>query len=218
MRATAAALARQPPSQESDEAVAKLQADVDLAIEEMAAQETTINALTAEVAQRDFQLQQQDFEIRRLRAELDDARATSSPTQPEGSGPEAEFLDEVRHAYQTTFSRADRKAHPLVDIRVGRQFLASLDQFSDLYDKILRVCAEVGCKRASKIPGREVHRLRTGDGGGDPPRVRSSDGAKAFRCSVQSNTPQAARLHWWAKGNVIEFACVVKHDDMASPE
>lgn len=67
---------------------------------------------------------------------------------------------------------------------------------------------------AADIPGRELHRLRTGNGGGDPYRVRA-DGARAFRASLQVNTPSARRLHYWQLPNgQIELSRVVLHDDV----
>ncbi len=57
-----------------------------------------------------------------------------------------------------------------------------------------------------------------------PPRERRSDGASAWRCALQKDTPGARRLHWWrvpAPGDeldFIEFAQVGHHDDYSIPE
>lgn len=219
MQATAKELAARPKSDGTTQvALAKLEADVDLALSEMAQQEETINLLNADLAARDDELSRLNFEIGRLNSELAEARAKTAVTLAVVGEQEAEFLRDVNARYAKRFSKTDRYVHPLAELRVGGRFLASLDQHSQLYGKIVDVCAEVGCRRAKDFNGREVHRLRVGDGGGDPRRVRASDGAKAFRCAVQRNTPQAARLHWWEVGDVIEFASVVQHDNMSIPE
>ena len=53
-------------------------------------------------------------------------------------------------------------------------------------------------------------------------RTRPADKAKAWRCSLQDNTPSARRLHWWLisgkEGPTFEFANVVLHDAMSIPE
>jgi hypothetical protein len=63
--------------------------------------------------------------------------------------------------------------------------------------------------------------LRFGEGG-TPTRFRSADGARAWRCALQVNTPSARRLHWWSvpgsEGATIEFASVAVHDDFSIPE
>jgi hypothetical protein len=63
------------------------------------------------------------------------------------------------------------------------------------------------------MPSREVHQLRSGLGGDDPPRTRE-DGATCWRANLQTNTPAARRIHYWtlATGRV-ELSRVVTHDD-----
>ena len=72
---------------------------------------------------------------------------------------------------------------------------------------------------ADEIPGREVHLFGAR---GSPALVRSRDGAKAWRCSLQDATASARRLHWWQipgpDGGTVEFASVGTHDDYAMPE
>src|SRR5439155_42297 len=49
--------------------------------------------------------------------------------------------------------------------------------------------------------------------------VRDLEGAKAWRCAIQLNSPSARRLHWWAlDGGAVEFASAAVHDDMSIPE
>lgn len=147
-------------------------------------------------------------------------RTGASPDDPLAS--ERAFLRSVRVAYARAFDEGDRVDYPLQRMRVGREFLASLRTLDGIaIEKVVEVCAQVACLRAHEIAGREVHPLRSGEAGA-PSRARSRDNAKAWRCSLQDNTPSARRLHWWdvpgERGRTIEFACVGLHDDFGIPE
>jgi hypothetical protein len=84
--------------------------------------------------------------------------------------------------------------------------------------RVAEVCAHVVARRAYELPGLNVHQLRTGEGGA-PQRVRAREGAKAWRCALQVETPSARRLHWWVlPGGGIELASVGVHDDLEIPE
>lgn len=62
------------------------------------------------------------------------------------------------------------------------------------------------------------HALRVGAGGADPDRVRS-DGARAYRASVQINAPGAVRIHYWKRNDgLIEVVWVGRHDHFDIPE
>jgi hypothetical protein len=67
---------------------------------------------------------------------------------------------------------------------------------------------------------REVHPLRASDGGRQ--RTRARDGAQAWRCALQVNTPGARRMHWWripeTEGAVVELASVGHRDETEIPE
>jgi len=66
---------------------------------------------------------------------------------------------------------------------------------------------------ADQLPGRDLHRLRPGTGGDDPPVTRQ-DGATCRRVALQRNTPAAWRLHFWrCAGGHVELCRVVTHDD-----
>ncbi|MBX3195982.1 MAG: hypothetical protein KF727_12895 [Microbacteriaceae bacterium] len=78
----------------------------------------------------------------------------------------------------------------------------------------MKCVVDVLTDRAKDLPGRELHRLRTGESGGDAPRVRPEDGAAAWRAAIELHTPSARRLHYWQVGNRIELARVALHDDM----
>lgn len=165
--------------------------------------------------------------LRETRERLVDARRAPSPAETEEAGTdpfrdERTFLRAVRVAYATSMGEADRREFPLERMRVGREFLErarSLDGVGA--EKIVEVCMQVACQRAHQIPARRVHRLRDGPAG-SPNRMRPADGAAAWRCSLQDNSPAARRLHWWdvpgESGRTIEFASVATHDDMSIPE
>jgi hypothetical protein len=106
-------------------------------------------------------------------------------------------------------------------MRVGGEFLSGLWDLEGVpTDKVIEVCAQVASGKAHEIPGREVHQLRTGVGGA-PTADRASDGAKAWRCSLQDGTASARRLHWWIvpgpDGGIMESASVGVHDDVGIP-
>ena len=135
---------------------------------------------------------------------------------------EPAFLTAVRVAYARSFDEGTRASHPLQRMRVGREFLVRLRALEGVEaEKVVEVCAQIACGRAHEIPGRAVHELHAGDRAGAAGRTRASDGAKAWRCSLQDGTPGARRLHWWEipgrDGRTIEFASVAHHDVASIP-
>ncbi len=53
------------------------------------------------------------------------------------------------------------------------------------------------------------------EAGGTEQRVRADDGAKAWRVSLQINTPSARRLHFWRlPDGGVELSRVGVHDDL----
>lgn len=135
---------------------------------------------------------------------------------------ERAFLQAVRVCYARLFDEDDRIEHPLQRMRVGREFLASVRATDGIeVDKVVEVCAEVAAGIAHGKSGRDVHPLRAGSRGADA-RIRARDGARAWRCALQVNSPSARRLHWWnvpgPNGAVIEFATVGVHDQVDIPD
>jgi hypothetical protein len=135
---------------------------------------------------------------------------------------ERAFLLAVRLAYARMFDEGQRHDQPLQRMRVGPDFLASLRDIEGVeVDKVVEVCAQVAASIAHTIAAREVHQLKAGSRGA-PPRFRSGDGAQAWRCALQVNTPSARRLHWWSvpspDGAMIEFASVDVHDAFGIPD
>lgn len=133
------------------------------------------------------------------------------------SDPATQFEYELYNIYLqlTAKDQGSRESHPLV-YQMGPQFLGSLRDLTKdgkvPRSRVLRVCALVASGHATSVPG--LHRLRAGSGGGDPYVVRAEDGARAWRCGVETNTPAAARLHYWDVGSsgVVEFSLVGPHD------
>jgi hypothetical protein len=134
---------------------------------------------------------------------------------------ERAFLLAVRMAY-AELDEGDRVTYPLQRMRVGPEFLERVRALDGVDPaKVIEVAMQVACDNARTIAGREVHPLREGAGGA-PQRTRSHDGAQAWRCALQVNTPGARRLHWWRipepAGAVVEFASVGHHDETGIPE
>jgi len=132
--------------------------------------------------------------------------------------PECQLRHEVYLEWAERISAAEKDARPLAPWSVGPDFLASLDQTEGVArGTVVRVIVEVLTGLAETMPGREVHRLRTGSGGDDAP-MRREDGALCWRASIQRNTPSARRLHYWQGGvrgaEHLELSRVVLHDDM----
>jgi hypothetical protein len=156
-------------------------------------------------------------EVRGLRARAG-YWETEAEEEAGDRSPEEELLADVVSEYETRFTAADRERYALAPISLGASFLATLEQSDVPRAKVVQVLAEIACRRAREIPGRQVHPLRESEGPSSPQRRRARDGAEAWRCHLENRTPQAARLHWWAIGEAIEFAAVVKHDDFDIPE
>lgn len=156
--------------------------------------------------------------VRELERRLRDARA-SVPDRGDRTIDEERFLGQLRASYDARYQGDDRSRYPLRSVRLGQEFLTRVQQLDGVSsDKIIDVCADVAAGRVHEIPGRETHRLKTGEGGA-PARVRQSDGAGAWRCALQVGTPAARRLHWWElPTGGVELASVGSHDDFTIPE
>jgi hypothetical protein len=186
-----------------------------------------IDALTEELQAANTDRQSLRDEIRRLRGQvteakkdrrsLDDRLQAMQQAAAEGNvlASERAFLKGVRVQHARLFDEDDRLAHPLLRMRVGREFLTSVAATPGVdVDKLVEICAQVAADIAHSVPGRDVHALRDGSrGAGD--RLRKRDGARAWRCALHQG-PSAPRLHWWnvpgPHGATIEFANVGLHD------
>ncbi len=128
--------------------------------------------------------------------------------------PEDQFRHEVYMAWVRRIPKAGKAERPLPDYDVGPRFLASLEEVDGIErSKVVDVVVDVLTGLAEQLPGRELHQLRQGSGGGDPPVTRE-DGATCWRVALQRNTPAARRLHFWRRpGRAVELSRVVTHDD-----
>lgn len=124
--------------------------------------------------------------------------------------------DEIRRAWVERVPRVDKDRYALPEqYDLGPGFVASLELLDDgQFEKAMKCAVDVLTDRAKDMAGRDLHRLRVGDGGGDAPRIRAEDGAVAWRAAIEINVASARRLHYWAVGNRIELARVGVHDDI----
>jgi hypothetical protein len=125
----------------------------------------------------------------------------------------------VRHeiylAWVERIHASERTVWPLRDYAVGPEFAASLETLDEAqFAKAMRACVDAVTGRIKDVAGRDLHRLRTGDGGDDPYRMRQSDHAVCWRAAIEQNVASARRLHYWElPGGGIELSRIVQHDD-----
>jgi hypothetical protein len=141
-----------------------------------------------------------------LRAEL----RRVAPDEP------TRLRDDIHSAWLRATTPADRDQYGWREPALGEDLLPSLTHVHGVSrERVVEVCAEVVCGRARERTGLEVHPLRTSEGGGTPQLVRE-DGAKAYRASLQVNTPSARRLHYWElPDGGVELAKIAYHDDFS---
>lgn len=154
----------------------------------------------------------------RLKQEARAARAQMSGLEAELAAldPAERFLSRAHAAWERMTPAADRERYAWRAPVLGPAFLESVEGIAGVSrERIVEVCAHVASGRARDIPGLELHVLRTSETGGAPRRERA-DGAKAWRCSLQANTPAARRLHFWRlPDGRVELANVAYHDDFS---
>ncbi len=201
---------RERLEQEVRDRIAAIESDRNRALDDLLALEADRDRLTKENAS----LRSEAYSLRARAGYWDDRNVGSEDDET----PDARFVSELRSSYEQRFTNSDRSQYPLAVIRLGEHFLATLEQIDVPRAKVAEVCAEVACRRAHEFSGRQPHRLRESVGPNAPFRRRGTDGAQAWRCYLENNTPQAARLHWWDAGHVIEFASVGPHDYTDIPE
>ena len=150
----------------------------------------------------------------RLRKASSARRSDVAAEGPHFADREQGFRHLVTTTWATRLGQAEQRERPLPEFAIGRRFLDSLDRLEGITaTKVADVVFEVVTGLAIDLPGRDVHRLRTGMGGDAPPRTRE-DGATCMRANLQSNTPSARRLHYWKlPTGQVELSRVVTHDD-----
>jgi hypothetical protein len=178
---------------------------------------TELEHLRTELRQAEDHVRRLTQQLEQSRAKLRKSRSTSSPTDaPSFADPERGFRFLVERSWATRIPAAEQPICSLGDYTFGPHFLRSLESLHGLAaERVADVVMEVVTGKAALSGGRELHQLRTDDAGGSPQRVRE-DGARAWRVSLQSNTPAARRLHYWVlPDGSIELAKVGVHDDMS---
>lgn len=155
--------------------------------------------------------------VRELERRLREARSSLRAPDEEPLD-EMRFLARLRDSYEARYTRDDQTRYPLRDVRLGPEFLERVRRTEGVeLAKVVEVATDVAARRAHEIAGREVHPLRTGEGGATQ-RTRAADGAQAWRCSLQVGTASARRLHWWElPDGGVELASVGVHDDLSIP-
>jgi hypothetical protein len=129
--------------------------------------------------------------------------------------PVEQFRYEVDLAYARRIPAADKVTRRRRELRVGPDFLATLSSLEGVdRGKVVAVTVEIITDLVNELGGREPHPLREGDAAAAHDVVRTYDGARCMRVSLQRKTPSARRLHYWKTGDAIELSRVVKHDDM----
>jgi hypothetical protein len=128
--------------------------------------------------------------------------------------PEETFRFRAYVAWATRTTAADKRQYPWRDFGVGTSFVESLAAVEGVEDdRVAEVAADVICGRADGMHVYEVHQLRTGPAGDDPPVVRDG-GQTCWRVALQRNTPAARRLHFWRRADgSVELSSVRVHDD-----
>lgn len=121
---------------------------------------------------------------------------------------------EVRQAWARMTVPAEKKDRPLTRWTYGERFVETLNELQGVpRSKIVEVIVHILTGRDTELDSRDLHQLRTGPGGDDPPVVRGG-GETCWRASLQTRTPGARRLHYWRRADgSIELSSVRHHDD-----
>ncbi|MFT3876776.1 MAG: hypothetical protein QM708_10210 [Propioniciclava sp.] len=157
-------------------------------------------------------------ELTRARSRLRKAKSARNAARPAEipsfADPEQGFRYLVLTQWAKRTMPGEQASRPLPDYVIGPGFLDSLAKLEGISEeKVADVVFEVLTGIAAQNSSRRVHQLRSGLGGDDPQRVRP-DGARAWRVSLQVNTPSARRLHYWLlPDGQVELARVATHDD-----
>lgn len=152
-----------------------------------------------------------------LRSEVAALRTAGGAFGPGETTDEKALLAEIE---AELVARGELDGAQVRGFALGPVFATTVIQHGDQYrQKTVKACADVVSGSAQRLAKRQDHKLRTGDGGNDPARTRSRDGAAARRCYIEHKTAAARRLHYWVlPDSSIEFASINVHDDMDIPE
>lgn len=164
-----------------------------------------------------------------LRADLERARASrraapskvrhlsSAPTRDDSdlfTDLEEQLRFEIYLAWARRIPAADKARLPLPEYDIADTFIPSLEETEGVdRSKVVDVVVEVLTGLADTMPGRELHRLRSGPAGSPP--ITHPELGTAWRASIQVKTPSARRLHFWrGYDGRVTLAQIGLHDDM----
>jgi hypothetical protein len=127
---------------------------------------------------------------------------------------ETQFAFELNLAWARRIPKAEKAARPMVAYTLAPGFFSSWEGVEGVdRSKVIDVVVEVLTGLADTAPGRDVHQLRTGEGGNDP-YVTRPNGDTCWRASLQTHTAAARRLHYWRRSDrSIELSAIRLHDD-----
>lgn len=177
--------------------------------------EARVRTLTDQLATARTRARADKLELGRLRRELSAASDQRTVASPGLFADERDqFVHEAYVSWAERTTPADKVDHPWREPVVGDDFLATLGEVQGISRaKIVEVVADVVTGRADSMAAREIHQLRSGPGGDDPPRTRAG-GETCWRASLQQGTPSARRLHYWRLSDGgVELSSVRLHDD-----
>lgn len=125
-----------------------------------------------------------------------------------------QFDHELRLCWLNTFPAETRTRMPLRSYTLGPDFLESLITLDPAdRPRVLGAVADVLTRHVWESHSRAPKQFRETGAGNSPARVRD-DGAVAWRCSVQRNSPAARRLMWWElTDGTVELGKAAVHDD-----
>ena len=158
-------------------------------------------------------------EISRLQSQASGARRKArraksvAAPKPVFADPDRQLRHEIWLAWLDRFDEQERDRLPLAeDYRFGEEFHTALTDLCGISRaKVLDVLVEVLTGLDQQLAGRQLHAWRQSRGGEQQVR---GDGARAWRVSLQVETPGARRLKYWRlPGGGIEFDSVGHHDD-----
>ncbi|WP_422390185.1 hypothetical protein [Arthrobacter sp. N1] len=144
------------------------------------------------------------------------SRAIDEPDSgPAFVDPESQFRHEVYLEWVNRIPAASKASMPLPAFDLADGFLDCVDTIQGVdRSKIVAVAVEVLTGLADSMPGREMHRLRTGAKGNTANWEHPEHGS-AWRVSLQVRSASARRLHFWrGTDDRITLARVGVHDDM----
>lgn len=158
-------------------------------------------------------------DLRTLRARNREMQQGMKRSRDDQTGAFETAEERVRHdiylAWVRNVPADDKSRFPLpAGFSMGPEFAASLYSRTEkgAVAKALKAVVVVLTGIAERSSAREVHPLRSNDGG-DAPQIQREDGARCFRASIERGVASARRLHYWRTEGGVELSRVVVHDD-----